>query len=838
MPAEPKNTSSSRRNVSRKLTSNEEDLKRSRGEISCAECRRSKLKCDKQIPCGSCARRGCSSLCPNDIFTHGQSAKSFPGMDQLHRKIAEMAQRIRQLEDALAILQSSVSNEPHALLADDLLSKSPALGPPGAPKDMLTETTDAFGTLTVDDHGEAKYLGPSAGLENLLLPVTAPPTDNFDAENSAPALLNSLACMCSGPEGASDLDTVNSAMALLFEGLPPRNRAWSLCETYLEHTSWLFQVTTRSELIEEILTPIFNAKKEREDSAFSLGSCAQISPHKFACLYLVFAHGILVDLTLPAYHADSEKYHQYARAAMALRSFTDSPTVETVQAILMMLYYRSSAGGERYTRDGVWLLGSLGCKLTQSLGMHRDPARWHMDEKTAEFRRRIFWEVYTADLFDSLSLGRPPSIELSYVDCKHPTGNDSEDFDTQFWKWKYQFIRDVFGSVLKLTLSATPPSYKAILELDCRIREMVLPPALNIFLQAEGEDADLDTGSFMKGCLLAQFRSFSMIFIHRRFFAQALLGHPENPLQSPYATSFLAMYRAATAIIRVTLKHADRHQDFFQRWWLFWAQLFSAAVVVGSVATKAPSSNMASSAFMELGLAVDLFERGAGTSERAKAALDILKKLKEKAFLVLSQHRNSTNSDSPSPSPTSSIFNTQEGHTRWLFSKTLTTNQAGAIATPPASSNSAPLSSRLWPDQGDSQEIHPSLVYYASLFPPKTPSTDFNGHPVPDFESPSLDQSTATDNSFVPSTWNAQMSSHLQTEISSQMGSSSLPNDPSSYNPLQQLYQETPLTSLDTWGSNAMSDIGQMMGIDSDMGEQWMDFMKDCGIVNATTLDT
>jgi hypothetical protein len=32
-----------------------------------------------------------------------------------------MGQRIRQLEDALAIFQSSVSTEPHPLLQDDLL---------------------------------------------------------------------------------------------------------------------------------------------------------------------------------------------------------------------------------------------------------------------------------------------------------------------------------------------------------------------------------------------------------------------------------------------------------------------------------------------------------------------------------------------------------------------------------------------------------------------------------------------------------------------------------------------------------------------------------------------
>ena len=42
--------------------------------------------------------------------------------EHLHKRIAKMKERIRQLEDALAILQAKSSNEPHPLLRDDLLS--------------------------------------------------------------------------------------------------------------------------------------------------------------------------------------------------------------------------------------------------------------------------------------------------------------------------------------------------------------------------------------------------------------------------------------------------------------------------------------------------------------------------------------------------------------------------------------------------------------------------------------------------------------------------------------------------------------------------------------------
>jgi hypothetical protein len=64
----------------------EREWKRSYGVIACAECRRSvlrslpslivtqlrcrlKLKCDKNIPCSSCTRRGCPSICPNGAYS-------------------------------------------------------------------------------------------------------------------------------------------------------------------------------------------------------------------------------------------------------------------------------------------------------------------------------------------------------------------------------------------------------------------------------------------------------------------------------------------------------------------------------------------------------------------------------------------------------------------------------------------------------------------------------------------------------------------------------------------------------------------------------------------------
>lgn len=92
--------------------------------------------------------------------------------DRLHRKISDMSTRIRQLEDALAIMQVSVADERHPLLSDDLLKikfggealehKAP---PTPAEGTSAKEEIDALGTLALGEDGNVTYFGRSAGSE-------------------------------------------------------------------------------------------------------------------------------------------------------------------------------------------------------------------------------------------------------------------------------------------------------------------------------------------------------------------------------------------------------------------------------------------------------------------------------------------------------------------------------------------------------------------------------------------------------------------------------------------------------------------------------------------------
>ena len=89
--------------------------------------------------------------------------------EYLHKRIAKMTERIRQLEDALAILQARCSNETHPLLRDeDVTSKmepeDEEAGPDVEPA-RNAEIIDAFGTLSVSHHGVSRFFGPTGGSE-------------------------------------------------------------------------------------------------------------------------------------------------------------------------------------------------------------------------------------------------------------------------------------------------------------------------------------------------------------------------------------------------------------------------------------------------------------------------------------------------------------------------------------------------------------------------------------------------------------------------------------------------------------------------------------------------
>ncbi|TFK28831.1 hypothetical protein FA15DRAFT_664908 [Coprinopsis marcescibilis] len=855
------------RRTSRLVNDDDVGLRRARGELSCAECRRLKLKCDKKIPCSSCTRRGCAPICPNGSLATGQGARShLADTAQLQAKIVEMRHRIRQLEEEVALFQSSVSEQPHPLLREDLLTIKDGFGKPvstnvkelsSAPLEREVDTTTtAFGTLTIGEQGEGKYFGPSAGAEALFLAGADLDTQET-GEEDLPAEISVRIAEILATEGNTD-----KAMDLLFDHLPDQPRASSLIEAYLEHAAWSSNPVRRDEIVEDIFSPTYKALKARHAPDMPV---ANFSPHKLAVLYMVLALGALVDLTLEPCSKEAEHYYHLTRACVSLRSTFDSPEIYTVQALLLMGIYHGWAGN-RYTVDSSWGLISLAAKLAQSMGLHRDPSRWNIDEKMAERRRLLFWEVFSAEQLYSLALGRPPSIRPSYLDSKFPADEvEGKEGETNpllgYLEWKYSFMRDVLSITLEETVAAKPPKYETILDLDRRLREKKLPSHLNVFTGPE--EPSTNPSIYMRQSLLGQYRSLALLYIHRNYFAQAIQQYPENPLRSPYAPSFLATYRCASGIIKSCMNYYKKFPQLSGRWWGIWTHLFSAAVIVGCIVTRAPASSMASSAYFELGLACDLYEKGVIQSRRSRSGLATLYKIRTKASEIYSQCA------AGSTGPTGGILSTGKpdygedelalfgGQTKVLVSKLL--SQYNRTKSHAPSSNSSQTTGSSNGSQGSDSdhgspnyvaEVHPRLVEYLSMFPPSTHSS-----PTPSVvqdmqaEYPVLSGKTPTSasNGF-DSACRYQSQSQAQSSMSwwpqSQPPVSGMNQDNGGYGQIPNMSRAGPQThgSMPGFGFDSRGVQGQDSAVDlgigymgqSAMDEQWVSFIRDSGFFESS----
>lgn len=69
-----------------------------------------------------------------------------------------------------------------------------------------------------------------------------------------------------------------------------------------------------------------------------------------------------------------------------------------------------------------------------------------------------------------------------------------------------------------------------------------------------------------------------LMYIHCSFFAQAIIEHPENPLKSQFAPSFLTAYRTASTILRSVSQQFEVWPAPSAGFWALWISAFAAGV--------------------------------------------------------------------------------------------------------------------------------------------------------------------------------------------------------------------------------------------------------------------
>ncbi|KIJ56442.1 hypothetical protein M422DRAFT_63270 [Sphaerobolus stellatus SS14] len=596
--------------------------------ISCAECRRLKVKCDRVFPCSSCRRRGLGALCPNMALSARQRKKGSSSSlsTKFGPSFSDLTARIRDLELAVAELHSENSNEPHPLLADTQEDAD------------IEELQEIVGTLKIDPaSGKASFFGQTAGMESLY--HIDQEEDEFGLDTSSSLEPYDIVKDSTLNPLLPSLST-EKIMKHLESQLPAPLRAWKLCEIYYTCGSWIVMCMPRTIFQDEILVPVYSTTPPSLQNA-------RLTHTDIAILFMVFAASSVIEfpsrqdnkeiLPLPNNDEESVRYHQLARAALALgQSTVEEPTISSIRCLLLMVHYYQMFDGPTAPQSN-WSLLTSAFSQAINIGLHRRPENWKLDPALAEERRDAFWELNFIASWLALIYGRPPLITQDFYDCD--IGSSPEDPGADYYH-RARIITSTLLVEVRDLVSNLQQKYSEVLALDRKLREKAVETfggPLGIRTISPDTYNGLGTPERLQKWWTLTAKELLCVYLHRRYFVKVCLGPTDELASSRYSPSFSAAFGSAQSIILLSRSIQDLEPELFCRFAIFWNHLLAAAIFVGSVVIRHPRCMLASDALKSLEIALTLaHEFFAWTrncsSSRSRKTLQRIKKIHAKAL--------------------------------------------------------------------------------------------------------------------------------------------------------------------------------------------------------------
>ncbi|KAG1776189.1 hypothetical protein EV702DRAFT_1110986 [Suillus placidus] len=591
--------------------------------LSCAECRRC---CDRVFPCQSCSKRGCAEICPDGALTSGKGSRFIlANTEQLHAKIIQMSDRIRQLEDALETVQAKCSSDPHPLLHQDSLRIKNSL--------ELYSSHATSGRHTLMD-GTIKENQAS----NLQLPVASSSTRDADKvqdsrseerHSSAEALTSDVPGLSPEIEKLSQTFPYpwlpnNPMRQRIYEMLPSREEAEYLCTQARSNALWQYNLDPSETWLPNLVHHVYTTPM------------SSLSFRRLSLLFVMMAIGLLVDLNQQNESPRAEVFHRLARASLCETNLMDEPSLDLLQTLFYMIWYLLIFSDKSQAVSYAWSIMGLAAKLAQSVD--RDGNRWKVIPEESQRRRMLFWELLNLDARLSLSLGRPPSLCLQHVDCRRPSYASEGMYIVpgaqSYHEWKHGFFLHCLTPVLVTAISAKPQLYSDILDVDKKIRDFHIPPTLNIF----NSDGITNIRQLtMQQVLVASGREIVLLQLHRNFFTEALSDFDAFTYRHKYAPSVLATYLSASRLVATLGIMLHREPQLSKRFMCFWFNAFSGAVALSLIVSRTPFLSLAPFALKELDIVYRIFANVAEECSKVAQALPLLTKIAEKSRRTYTQ---------------------------------------------------------------------------------------------------------------------------------------------------------------------------------------------------------
>ncbi|KAH7099662.1 hypothetical protein BKA62DRAFT_709074 [Auriculariales sp. MPI-PUGE-AT-0066] len=599
----------------------------------CAECKRLKLKCDRNVPCGPCIKNQRTDICPDGKRDTGQMYERklmLADNRRVRDHVAAMQERIRALETAIHALRGPVDLAKESTVEGRV---EPASNLPRDLEHPLERVVKSMGTLALGDDGD--FIGGYASSDVLMLNLTS----NGDALK--PSLVTSSHKVC---DDGTVLTRETASLSLLASYLPSREAASDLVQCFSAHGAWLVSGLYGVDVWKDIFEPIYDflARDPRLTQPDELPDDNAYYPSKtptatdMALLFSILAIGVFFDddveqdyrppdATLAAWYASR------ARLGLAVDDVLAKPTFTAIRVLhcqTWLMHFLTVAYPP--ARRAVFTLQGLSSQMCKSLDLNFDDARLAINDDERQQRRALCWDVVTSGAFVAFSHGYAPTLSSRQVD--NPLPDDPSPYVTadgrcedSFYRFVQRFARDVILSIIHTAFGVRPASYATILRLDRKVRDFPWPSHLQISADRIGLVPDDDNmGTVLEIASAVVFSRVALLYIHRPYFAAAMSDfsskravHSNDPLASPHRESVLATFRASIEIT-TTMRSMESHPPtarLCRRLTWFWSAMFSSCVVLAAMVIRYPGSTLAGTAWDEVRQTVDTLEALAATGD-------------------------------------------------------------------------------------------------------------------------------------------------------------------------------------------------------------------------------
>ncbi|WYZ44202.1 hypothetical protein EsH8_VII_000638 [Colletotrichum jinshuiense] len=387
-------------------------------QLSCANCRHRKIKCDKVQPrCKQCERSELECVFPS-------------------RKRNRKPRQARQSEllNRISRLESIVSKVDSGSLDGAVKGE---VGPSAPHSKAASAAGEVSGSVAVSESAPSPSVGwdqpalPSNYMsaefwENLCQEVEGmrqaldQPSESEGSEDDEPSAASPESAAVKGqtPPGVSGLISNIDPDAVEDLKHPPREHIVYLCRIFFSNVDPAFKVVHRPTVSAE-LEAFASAPNKRLDDAtaalfFSMYFGAITSLSDDACIRnLGEERSVLV-----------QRFREGTEKALHKADYLNSTEIRTLQALTYYVCFLRSHNASRAT----WALIPLVARLAQALHLHRDGVSPPLPPFEAEMRRRLWWMIVVLDIRAAEDRGTDAAIPRQSYNTRLPHNLNDDDF--------------------------------------------------------------------------------------------------------------------------------------------------------------------------------------------------------------------------------------------------------------------------------------------------------------------------------------------------------------------------------------------------------------------------